>query len=242
MAHPTTIIGPRARVGVPRIPAQAMGRKVLRYYTPYCIFAATSQEFLTGQEHLSSPTFVYVIAMKIDAHRHSGEGRNPGGGVWTPAFTGVTKGRDGRDEADGCPPFSSPCAAFTRPSMIMIMGKCPGGVLVPIPAEYPEDGAPAEPEAKGNLLDRKPLLLQCRQHLPVPLLQPLPPEPTGVVVFAPGEGALEAGGRFLASLVTVFKLFGEHVGQSACMSGLICHLSHLLFPHASIEEGLIIEQ
>ena len=31
-----------------------------------------------------------VIAMKIDAHRHSGAGRNPGVGRWTPAFAGVT--------------------------------------------------------------------------------------------------------------------------------------------------------
>ena len=34
-----------------------------------------------------------VIAMKIDTHRHSGEGRNPGVGRWTPAFAGVTVGR-----------------------------------------------------------------------------------------------------------------------------------------------------
>ena len=34
-----------------------------------------------------------VITMKIDAHRHSGEGRNPGAGRWTPAFAGVTVGR-----------------------------------------------------------------------------------------------------------------------------------------------------
>ena len=34
-----------------------------------------------------------VIIMKIDAHRHSGVGRNPGVGRWTPAFAGVTVGK-----------------------------------------------------------------------------------------------------------------------------------------------------